>query len=209
MTNYIISQYKHQQYLPEAIASLRNQDHNRLRILLFNDEPGANLDGYNLLVNPKVETFNDGANLGQSVRFNAGLDISIHQKQYKCDWISFHGADDISMPWRTKQLLYYTAMTHEEPDIVYSDAIINHGGNKSFYSPGPFNELALRENNYIVASSVFFKTSFLKKNNLTFDSYRTYGEDWIFYNKCIIAGATFAYIPMPLVEYRSTHQIFM
>ena len=212
MINVIIPYYNHACYLPDAINGIvAQQGSGECRILLFNDDPGVNLNPYEYQHGVQVEVFGDGGNLGQSIRFNAGIDIST-RTPFQSDWVCFHGADDISLPHRFGIFNTYLAniMAGVWPDIVYSDAIsLDMKQYRSYIQSHPMRIDILKSRNFIVASTVFVRTQFLKEHpEVRFDGGIPYGEDWLFYNKAARAGAIFNYLPIPLVMYRDyTSQI--
>jgi glycosyltransferase involved in cell wall biosynthesis len=195
MINIIISHYKHQCYLPDAIAALKDQM-SIFRILLFNDEPGIDLLSYfSLGYNSSIYTFDDVQNKGQAVRFNEGIKLSI-AKNYKADWVAFHGADDIAMPWKISCF-----SDDDDFDVLYTDAVqLNANNQRSYIKSEQFDIEELKRRNFIVASTVFVRTELAAE--VLFDEDLRYGEDWLFYHKLYRGGARFRYIPIPTMYYR-------
>lgn len=203
MINVIIPHYKHQCYLPDAIAALKDQTQDHLgifRILLYNDEPGIDLLSYfSLGYNNGIYTFDDNQNKGQAARFNEGIKLSM-AIPYFADWIAFHGADDYAMPWK---ILCFndTKDNTDDFDVLYTDAVqLNANNQRTYIKSQKFDIEALKQRNFIVASTVFVRTELAAE--VLFDEDLRYGEDWLFYHKLHRAGARFRYVPVPTMYHR-------
>ena len=199
MINVIIPHYRHQCYLPDAVAALGNMAHrSNCRVLIFNDEPGIDLSEYHQLYSYRMPilTFNTGyENRGQAARFNEGIKLSMDIPHF-ADWVAFHGADDYAMPWKISCF-----REAKNCDVLYTDAVqLNANNNRTYVKSQKFDIDVLKLRNFIVASTVFVRTKLAAE--VLFDEDLHYGEDWLFYHRLHKAGARFKYVPIPTMYYR-------
>jgi len=202
MINVIIPHYRHQCYLPDAIAALGNMAHDdNCRVLIFNDEPGINLSEYHQLYSYRMPIliFDDNKNKGQAARFNKGIRFSSEDGLYFANWVAFHGADDYVMPWKFG--IFENAINNYGFDVLYTDAVqLDVNNNRTYIKSEEFDIDVFKMRNFIVASTVFVRANLAAE--VLFDEDLHYGEDWLFYHKLYKAGARFKYIPIPTMYYR-------
>ena len=87
-------------------------------------------------------------------------------------------------------------------DVWYTGfAEVNEADNWIYRTSMPFDAERIKEFNYIAAGTIMIKKKFAQL--IKFDENLKYGEDWLWYNKLIAAGAKFGYIPMPTLYYRN------
>ncbi len=136
--------------------------------------------------------------LAYSLIFSPSFFTSLARESlYAADWVAFHGADDMAMPWKfgaiNQPFLDY--------DVLYTDAVqLNANNQRTYIKSQEFDIEVLKQKNFIVASTVFVRTELAAK--ILFDEDLRYGEDWVFYNRLAKAGARFKYIPIPTMYYR-------
>lgn len=145
--------------------------------------------------------FND-VNLGVTRSLNKGLDV--------CRGDLVLRNDDDDMP-RADRVAKTIAFFNDHPacDLVYSFARgINGDAGRSWIISGPTADAdikaRLRKRNFIVHSSIAFRTRRLKQLG-GYDPTFRYAQDYDLYLRCIRAGVVFGCIPEVLVDH-SYHQ---
>ncbi len=205
MIAVIISQYRHEHLLPDAIQSVLNQTYKDWKMFIYNDDPKINLNVYDYC-DDRITVFHDCVdylgNMGQAARFNQGLQ---HAWDQGYDYICFLGADDMMMPWRLKVMMRAFEV-YKDAEILYSDFIqINSDNHKQYIKARPFDIDVLKQKNYIAAGTVFLKVSNGKIP--LFDEDLRYGEDWFWYHKLYLAGYKFQYVPTATLWYRIGYSV--
>lgn len=191
MINVLMPCYQHSHFLPRALESIRHQSD--VYITILNDEPGCDLSPYESL--PGVSVFQDGKRKGQGVRKNEGIERAI---QNGALYITVNDADDTSMDYRIEMLQYY----NDGADILYTDCVTTKQGRPTGYiTSKEFDIEALKDNNYIVGATGFISVKFLMSSGVRFRENLMYGEDWLLWHDAYKAGAKFAYLPMPTINY--------
>jgi len=126
MISIILTQYKHEAYLPEAVASILNQTYQDWELLIMNDDPGADL-WYYQGIDPRIFVCECTKNEGQGAKINEGIKLA------KGEFIAMQDADDISFPYRLKLCLDF--LTVNDLDLIYTDMIaLDNYQNRSYVS---------------------------------------------------------------------------
>ena len=118
----------------------------------------------------RISYYDNGRNLGQTKRFNQGLDLC------KEDYVMSMGADD------TLDEFYLLSVAeefekHPGQIWVYGDCINRYPGNKmKVHRSGEFSRKRLQKGNFIPAASVVCDTRELRR--IRFNEKLTVCEDW-------------------------------
>ncbi len=168
----IISVYRQWEYLAWAITSIKKQKFQNWKLYVISDEDGKHDGSWmgEIETDRIVLVRRDYKNLGQTKRFNQGLDLC------KEDYVMFMGADDTLDE-------YYLSSVAEELEKhpgevwVYGDCINRYPGNKmKVHKSGEFSRKRLQKENYIPAASVVCNTNELRR--IKFNEDLKVCEDW-------------------------------
>lgn len=195
----IISQFHHLDYLDNAVSSVLNQKGvDDIKVLLINDDPDIRLTDA-ISIHPRVIMLDDGLNKGQAARFNQGIDYAV---DHGAEWISFLGADDWICDTRYLVLEAYIKAT-DAADVWYTgyvEYLYTDKHNFSYRSCDWMDKEKYKLRNHIAAGTVIVKAELAKE--IKFDEDLRYGEDWVWHNRLLQAGANFGFIQMPTLFYR-------
>lgn len=190
MISVIITNYKHHQYLMQAVQSILQQTYQAGEIIIVNDDPDVDLDTYRLIDN-RIKVIQNPENMGQVYSINIGTKIATG------DYIAYQDADDWSVPHRLEIELRH--IEWEGRDVVYSDCItVKSTGD--YYTKAPEASLdTLKKQSIGVWGSVMVVAEFAKETPYVF---RGYGNDRIWWIDVMHKTDEIGYIPLPLYYYR-------
>jgi glycosyltransferase involved in cell wall biosynthesis len=206
LISVIVTCYNYGKFLPEALESILAQTYSDWQCIVIDD--GSKDD--TAIITKK---FVDGderfryvyqQNQGISAARNAGIEIS------EGEYIQFLDADD-KMPPTKLQFLLQSFKENPSADIVYGDTLFFHTDTPGKYFEdrdskksktrhlkvsGSGKEMVKRFaiNNFIEPSAAMIKKSVIDRVGAFITQYKVY-EDWHFWFRCAIAGATFVYNP--------------
>ncbi len=164
----IISVYRQWEYLAWAITSIKKQKFENWTLFIISDDD--NMPNIALPPTPKIFYACDGKNIGQTKRFNQGLDLC------KEDYVMFMGADETLDPF---WLLSVAKELEKHPGEVwiYGDCVNRFPGNKmEVHRSGEFSRKRLQKGNFIPCASVVCDTNELRR--IGFNEKLTVCEDW-------------------------------
>ena len=190
MVTVVITNYKHQQYLMQAVQSILNQTYQDFEIIIVNDDPDVGLFSY-LNIDSRIKVFDNYENLGQVYSINRGTE------EAKGEYIAYQDADDWSIPKRLE--IEQRQLEWQGYDVVYSDCItVKSTGNH--YTEAPRASLeTLKKQSIGVWGSVMVKAELAKETPYVF---RGYGNDRIWWIDVMHKTDKIGYIPLPLYYYR-------
>lgn len=195
--------YNAEKYLNHAIESMLGQTFKDFELLIIDDcstdRTTAIISSYS---DPRLKVVRNAVNLGLTKSLNLGL----HQAQG--DFIARLDADDISLPQRLAQQIYFLEQ-HPETVLVGSlSKLINSAGETFDYRKSPTDpaviKFSLLFGNPITHSSILFH----KKPILEIGGYNErfrYAQDFELYSR-LVAKYQLAVLPEILVKYRSHDQ---
>lgn len=188
------------QTLERCLSSIICQEFQDFEILIMD---GESEDGTKEIVESFQKTdykrisFFQNRDSGVYDAMNTGLSLA------KGRWIYFLGSDD----WLYKETVLESInykLTNTNLSVGYGNVLI-HGDSdwakdQEIYA-GKFNTLRLTKKN-ICHQSIFYRASFLKKNNLKFDLGYSINADWDFNLKCI-QKTDFHYLDLIIANFSS------
>jgi len=193
----IIPCYNYADYIKDAIESALRQSLKPRRIIVIND--GSTDNSWEEIKryknNPLVEIINK-KNEGVVATKNRGMALS---RSY---WTLFLDADDILEEDALKVMLR-SVEQEGRVDVVYSDMWL-FGSVTDYFRARQFQPHSFLNQNYI-NNSTLINTTELKRTGGYKDVMKEGLEDWELYVTLFEQGATFRYIPQPLVKYRQHH----
>lgn len=163
---YILSCWRHCQYVKQCVDSIREQDV-ETDIVLF---------GEKCVHNDANFCVNDCERKGQVARLNEGLQI------IKADYVSFMGVDDYLL--RTLTMVKDTILFSGKKEWYYGfhwQQMIGKSNFQKLIQAPPFDANRLKTQNYIAGGAVFVRTDILKQ--FGFEEVFGLGADWILWNK--------------------------
>lgn len=199
----LLPAYNAEKYLNQAIESILNQTLEDFELLIIDD---ASTDHTATIIasyqDPRIRVIRNPTNLGLTKSLNLGL----HQSQG--NFIARLDADDISLPQRLAQQIYFLEQ-HPETVLVGSlSKLINGAGETFDYQKSPTDpeiiKFSLLFGNPITHSSIFFR----KKPILEMGGYNErfrYAQDFELYSR-LVTKYQLTVLPELLVKYRSHDQ---
>ena len=181
----ILPQFNHRAYLYEAVQGIISQTYPHWKILIMNDEPGLELDWYELL-DERIQVYQDGKRKGQAVRLNEGIALA------DSDFIAIHDCDDVSIPQRFELSVKYI----QGYDALYGDGImlLKDGTQKYMSSNTPSLEI-LKTDSFGCFGSTFIRTDLAKRT--PFRPVK-YGNDWVWWIRIMKQNPMVVRLPLPL-----------
>lgn len=192
LVSIIIPVYNVEKYLEECINSILIQSYKNIELILIND---GSTDGSRDIIEKFAESdsriaFIDNENKGVGASRNDGI------KTAKGDYVIFIDSDDYVDSDLVSNLLSFIG----DNDICIYDAVSFEDSSKEFDTNKYFNGLSAENLSRAIADDThreflfyyispclkIFRRDYLIKNNLLFPE-GTYGEDVIFWAKCILA----------------------
>lgn len=206
----IIPVYNTEAYVEEAVRSIMNQTLRDIEIIIIND--GSTDNSLSVIKKLALEddriNYYSQINQGQSVARNAGI------KEAKGKYLYFMDSDDI-LEEKAFELCYNKCIA-EDLDFIFFDAVNFGEINKlvleynrkdyldtKVYTGIEVLNLLLDIQGYRVPPWLYFiNVSFLRKENITFDSDLKKFEDQIFSAKIHLLARRVAYLPLSLFRRR-------
>ena len=210
----IVPVYNNEKFLKKCLDSIANQTLDEIEIICIDDGSSDNsleiLNIYKL----KDERFRiiTQKNSGAAIARNNGLKI------VRGDFVAFVDSDD----WfelNALELLYNNAVSNGA-ELVLFDSVEHHHDNKLKERCYITNDSIKNHNNFtfnykykknfvmngfLVIWSKFYRTSFLKDNNITFSDHLIF-NDVLFHIKSMLMAKKISYCPHILYNYLRTNQ---
>ena len=190
MISIILTQYRHEAYLPEAVASILNQTYQDWELLIMNDDPMIDLVSYER-IDSRIKVFDCEVNKGQGSLINEGVQFA------RGDFITQQDADDISFPHRLKASLDF--LLARGLDLIYTDMIaLDKYQNRSYVN---VKEWELEN---ILNFSVGAEATMLWRKSLDTPIWRDcYGQGDLFQLELYHRKAKVAKLPLATYMYRT------
>lgn len=199
----LLPAYNAEKYLSHAIESILGQTYKDFELLIIDDcstdRTTAIISSYS---DPRLKVIRNAINLGLTKSLNLGL----HHAQG--DFIARLDADDVSLPQRLAQQIYFL---EQHPEIVLVGSLsklINSAGETFDYRKSPTDpdivKFSLLFGNPITHSSILFR----KKPILEMGGYNErfrYAQDFELYSS-LATKYPLAVLPEILIKYRSHDQ---
>ncbi|MBQ6511124.1 glycosyltransferase [Methanobrevibacter sp.] len=210
----IVPVYNNEKFLKKCLDSIANQTLAEIEVICIDDGSSDNsleiLNSYKLM----DERFRiiSQKNSGAAIARNNGL------KMVRGDFVAFVDSDDW-LELNALELLYDNAVSNGA-ELVLFDSVEHHKDNKlkercymakdsiKNHNNFTFNYQYKRNfvmNGYLVIWSKFYKTSFLKNNNITFSNHLIF-NDVLFHIKSMLMAKKISYCPHILYNYLRTNQ---
>jgi glycosyltransferase involved in cell wall biosynthesis len=200
MISVILPVYNGGDFLKETISSILNQTHKNLELIIVNDGSTDNSEEVVLTFTDERIKYCKQENKGVAEAFNKGL------SEAKGDYITFHGADDISLINRFERML--KILQHSGIGVVHSDMLlITAGGSPMGYwqSGNVLSEdmysFFLNVGTPFNNPTMIFKRDVLK-SEVKYDPTIKVGSDTDFILKALQSDCLSYHIPEPLYLYR-------
>ncbi|MGG1397249.1 glycosyltransferase [Bacillus salipaludis] len=199
MISVILPVYNGEKFIAETIDSILNQTEKNLELIIVNDGSTDNSEDL-------IKTFNDSRiryfkqeNRGVASAFNEGLTHA------KGDFITFHGADDLSLPNRFERML--EAFFYENIGYTHSDMLlITEDGSPFGYwqssniLPNDIYSFFLNVGTPYNIATIFFRKEVVK--NILYDESIKVGSDTDYILKVSRQNWPSFHVPEPLYLYR-------
>lgn len=210
----IVPVYNNEEYLNKCLSSLCNQTLNDIEIICINDgSTDSSLDILNdFKRNDERVVVLSQENQGAGASRNNGIDIA------QGEYISFVDGDD----WLEKDSLekLYNNASNNNSDLVLFNSVERRADNKTkdrIYIP---RDDAIDYDNFVfdynyskrlvmnamfVVWSKIYKTSFIKENNIKFDTYKIF-NDVQFHVESMLLSKRISYVPDILYNYNKLNE---
>lgn len=190
----IIPVYNQEKYIEKALKSIVNQTFQPYEILIINDastdKTKDKCKEFRILYN-NIRIINLKKNMGVSNARNIGIDNA------NGDYIHFIDSDDTIEKDMYESIIVETG--NQEKDLIITGTKYNENNKINIYIPqkgniNTLNEMKsfIKENCISGRRDIFnvvwnklYKREFLLENNIRFDKYITFGEDFLFNLKCM------------------------
>ncbi|MEH7887297.1 glycosyltransferase [Bacillus sp. JJ1609] len=200
MISVILPVYNGGKFLKATISSLLNQTEKELELVIVNDGSTDNSEEVILSFNDKRIKYFKQENKGVAEAFNKGL------SEAEGDFITFHGADDISLPHRFESSL--RVLNISDMGFVHADMLlITENGSPFGYwqsaniLPENLYSFFLNVGTPFNNPTMVFKREALK-NEIMYDPTIKVGSDTDFILKALKSDSLSYHIPEPLYLYR-------
>jgi glycosyltransferase involved in cell wall biosynthesis len=204
LVSVIIPCYRQGRLLPEALASVFNQTHPRVEVIVVNDGSDDDTEAVATSYGDRVRYLYQ-PNSGPAAARNTGLAVA------RGDWAQFLDADDLLHPEKVR--LQLTA-DEDRSDVVYSGYECFQDGRPEerwTYSAvelgraDAFSSFALDWDRglSIPLHGMLFRRALFERLGV-FDTVLPRHEDWDWHLRCAAAGARFRYVPGRTALYRMT-----
>lgn len=199
MISIILPVYNGEQFLKETIDSIIAQTEKDFELIIINDGSTDNSkEVINSFDDKRIRYF-EQENKGVAEAFNRGLD------EAKGDFITFHGADDISLPYRFEKAV--GILKNEGIGYVHSDMLLITGNGSplgywesSNIAPDHIYSFFLNVGTPFNNASIVFKKEVVK--GIHYDPTIKVGSDTDFILKIARENYISYHIPEPLYIYR-------
>ncbi|NVJ86810.1 MAG: glycosyltransferase [Algoriphagus sp.] len=184
-------------YLERLLSSLINQNFSEFEILVMDGVSTDNtLEIINSFKDKRIEIYSS-PDKGVYDAMNKGISAA------KGEWVYFIGADDWLYDKHTLDKVY-KRLLNTSCHVAYGDVLI-HGDSdwakdQEVYA-GEFDSFRLTKKN-ICHQGIFYRRSFLNKNQLFFDLQYPINSDWDFNLRCI-SITKFLYLNLIIANFSS------
>lgn len=200
MISVILPVYNGGHFLKESIRSILEQTEKNIELIIINDGSTDNSEDVILSIHDeRICYVKHEKNKGIAASFNEGL------KRAKGEFITFHGADDLSLPNRLERLL--NEFCCENIGFVHSDMLLITEHNVPFsywqasnVSPNDIYSFFLNVGTPFNNGSILFRKEAVK--NIFYDETINVGSDTDFILKVAKGKWRSYHVPEPLYIYR-------
>lgn len=200
MISVILPVYNAGHYVKDSIASILQQTERNIELIVVNDGSTDNSEEIILSFNDeRIRYVKHETNKGVAAAFNEGLKIA------KGDYITFHGADDLSLPNRFERLL--AEFCCEQIGYVHSDMLLitEHNSPFSYWqaaniSPNDIYSFFLNVGTPFNNGTILFRREAVE--HIYFDESIKVGSDTDFILKVAKEKWRSSHVPEPLYIYR-------
>ena len=178
------------EYLKEAIDSVLGQSFTDFELLIIKDSVSSEveqiIDSY---LDDRIRIIKFSINMGISAARNAGLLAA------KAPYIALMDSDDVSLPKRF-EIQYAWMENHPELTVCGSNFIKIFNDAQSYHVGYPEVDGVIKSRLFIVDSAILnptamFRTEFVRKNYIRYDSNFPRDQDHRFYVEMMRSGAVF------------------
>lgn len=188
-----------ERYVKEAVNSILNQSLKDFELLIIDD--GSTDSSYNILKSyndSRIRLYKNEKNLGLIVTLNKGFELS------EGKYIARMDADDIALPARLEK--QFTFMENNPATGVLGSAFQEFKANGKgkiirFLNNNDELKCVLLFNSCMGHPTIMFRTEFIKKKQLKYDSAYIHAEDYELWSRAIQL-TRFSNHPFPLLLYR-------
>ena len=194
----IIPIYNSQEYLPQCIDSILQQNYKNIEIILINDgSTDKSLQICKYYLNNKNITLINQANSGVSNARNKALDI------IQGEYVLFIDSDDILLD-QSLEIIHKYIQSKKWDLVLFNSNSISLCGNKKTllnYTPGPINNYIMHIKHFALWGYVF-KNSIIQQHKIRFVNNLAYSEDRIFIYQYAIHTSNTYLAPEIIYAYR-------
>ena len=210
LVSIVVPAYNAELHLSECLDSILKQTYSNLQIIVIDD---GSTDSTAIICDEYKKKDNrvtiiHQKNKGVSASRNIGIDIA------EGEFLQFVDADDLLVPEAVEHTVRH--LTKSSADALYFNFAAFSGNklikrSKIAYKDFPVVEKSDRKETFKFINSGFisnyiwaflFRTVFLKKNHIFFDSSLSFGEDVLFVNEVALAASYISYLNEPIYLYR-------
>lgn len=185
LVSVVMPTYNRLSLLPRAIDSILDQTYDKFEFIIVDDgstDGSANLLQSYAQVDPRIRILTNEKNKGISYSRNRGTDAA------KGKYVAIMDSDDYSLPTRLEKHVEYL---EKHDDVMALNALYlemgkEKNGLNNWVPPHRF-EIIFHLRNYYTNIS-FFRTSFVRENNIRYDETLMSSEDYDFWSKIFSKG---------------------
>ncbi len=203
LVTVFIPAYNAGQYIKETIESVLQQTYENFELLIVND--GSTDDTVRIIEefrDPRIRLCHNDQNRGLSYTRNRGLELA------KGEYIAFLDADDLALPHRLQTEVTFLE-AHPQYDLVGSwfHTIIDGTVKRQRYHAGQYKirNAGMIFMPMLTTSTIMIRTSFIRKNRLSYSEAYFVAEDHAFLIDCA-RYTDIVCLSKPVTIYRLGHE---
>ncbi len=203
LVSVIMLTYNRANLVPNAIESILNQTHQNLELIIINDASTDNtLDIINKYAStdPRIKIITNPSNKGIVYNRNLGL------KEAKGKYITWQDDDDISEKNKLEEQV--TFMENNPSITILGTQLSLLGSQRMVYLWPTQTDYKKAEISFligrlpIILPTTMWRSSFIKKHNITFDTNLPLVEDFAIYDKVLSLKGKIMTLDKTLYQYR-------
>jgi len=185
----IITNFRHDAYLPFAVMSVLNQTFKDWELIIANDNPDSKTPYYDR-IDKRILVMDAKKNIGQPARINFCI------PWLRGEFTAFLDADDYWLPWKLNYQLGF------DFDMTYGDCLVKQADGKTrLVHTKPWDrDMVLHKQCLTTFSSIIVKTELLKRCPFPEDIGN--GNDRVWTLDLSLLTDNILYTPLPLFVYR-------